>query len=142
MSVAALEERRAKLRDAHQAAQDAQYAIDLEKLVALEEESGFGSVVKVDLRPWPQGAATMVIARVPRASEHVFKRYQSVAGSDKASGATKREAGETFAKSCVLYPELASELYEATVERAPGVLGHMALQLVNAVQGKETEEGK
>jgi hypothetical protein len=143
---AELEARREARRQAHIEAHETQRLLDLERLDALEEEHGYGRVLKVELGTWRDGsgAATMMVLRLPLASEAVFKRFQQQVSSGKASPASKLEAAEVLARSCVVYPHPKSEAdaYNATVEMAPGVLGNLALQIVSAVQGRAEAEGK
>lgn len=142
-----LELRRQALRDANDQAHEQQYAKDLERLVELEEEHGFERVLKIDVDGWQagEGAATCIIVRLPKSSEHVFKRFQqSIMGN--ASEAKKAEAAELLGASCLVYPSAKvdgeAELYKSTIEIAPGILGHAAQQVVKKVQGTAAEEGK
>lgn len=143
---AELEARRAARKAAYEEAYETQKLLDLERLDELEEEHGYGRVLRVDLGNWRDGsgAVTLMVLRLPLASEAVFKRFQQQVASDKASTAAKVEAGEVLARSCVVYPNPKTEAdaYNATVEMAPGVLGNLALQIVTAVQGRAEAEGK
>ena len=139
-----IEARRAELRAANERAQDEQLTTDMARVLELEEEHGYDAVEVIRLARYRPGATALVVAEVPRASDHRFKRYRQVAGSEKSNSAAKTDAADLFAKSCMLYPSPKdqAELYEVTVDAAPGILGHVALQLVKAVQGRELEEGK
>lgn len=142
MTSAEVEQRREARRLAHETARAEQEAIDLVELDKLEEAHGWDGVEPIRLSRWEPGAATMLVIRIPRASEHVYRRFQQQANADKAKGAQKVEASETLGRSCVVYPDPKSDLYEKTVDIAPGILGHAAHRVVMAVQGKEEEEGK
>jgi hypothetical protein len=119
-----------------------QQATDLEALVELEDEHGFDRVVRIDLTGWRPGvgAATMVVARVPLNSEKVFKRFEDTV-SKKDSKTSTNDAGITLARACLVYPA-DKALLDATMELAPGVLSHLGLQLIKAVQGSAEEEKK
>ncbi len=142
--VADIEAQRTKLRAALDDNRAEQNAKDMAEVLRLEEEMGYEAVEVVYLARWSAPATTLVVAEIPRAADHRFKRYQQQANSNKASGAKKIEAGDTFARSCLLYPSPKdqTELFEETINVAPGLLGHVALQLVVAVQGREQDEGK
>jgi hypothetical protein len=140
-----LEKRRAERERAHAESYDEQRTIDLEHIDALEEEHGHGRVVAIALRGWrPGGAVTTMAFRLPVASEASFKRFQQVANSDKAPTAAKVEAAEMLGAACVVYPDRKTDkaAYDATVELAPGVLGHAANEIVIAIQGDAEREGK
>ena len=142
--VAEIETQRAALRARLDDARSEQNATDMAEVLRLEEEMGYEAVEVVYLARWSPGATTLVVAEIPRAADHRFKRYQQLVNSKKTSGAKKIEAGDSFSRSCLLYPspKEQTELFEATTNVAPGLLGHVALQLVMAVQGREQDEGK
>lgn len=144
--IASVEARRQKLREGHAAAHAEQLAIDMEALVELEAEHGFDQILRIDLSAWKAGvgAATMVAARVPLASESVFRRFEQTVSKAKSGTSSAHDASQTLARSCLVYPseKSAPELYAATMELAPGVLSHLALQVVKAVQGNAEEEKK
>ena len=144
LSLEEISVRRAEMRSANDDARAAQHVADMAEVLRLEEEHGYEAVEVVQLARWAPGATTLVAAKIPRASDNFFKRYRQTAGSDKASAGTKIDAGDQFSRSCLLYPHPKNqvELFEATINVAPGLLGHVALQLVLAVQGREIEEGK
>lgn len=123
-----------------------QQADDLEALADLEVEHGSERILRIDLRGWVpgRGAATLVAALLPEAGDHKFKRFQQVAArGEKLKSAERVDAQESLARSCVAYPNPKDnkDLYDATVALAPGILGHVAKQIVDYVQGKAIEEG-
>ena len=146
MSIEEIEARRAARRAEHDKAHAEQYAKDFEALDKLEEEHGYERVLSVTLKGWRsgEGAATMIVVRVPRAREAIFKRFQQQVNSNKAGAKQKVEAAELLGSSCLLYPSKTDdpECHEATMDLAPGVLGHAAALIVEAVQGEAEEEGK
>jgi len=139
-----LEKNRAERRKAFDAAFAEQQGKDLEELDLLEAEHGDERVIRIDLVGWQpgDGAATLVAAKLPRSSEMVFQRFQQKIGGKKATGNTDLDAQDQLARSCLVYPAANSDLLRATLDAAPGILGHVAVQIVNAVQGKAALEGK
>ncbi len=142
----ALEVRRQAIREAHAAAYEEQLLADMTALVDLEEEHGFERTVRVDLGSWKSGvgAATMVVARIPGRGSDMFKRYEQSIARAKSGTTDMLNAAHQLAESCLVYPskKAAPELYEATMELAPGVLTNLALQVSKAVQGHAEEEKK
>lgn len=120
-----------------------QEADDIERLVELEGEHGFERVLRIDLNGWKPGAgaATLVVARVPFASEKVYKRFEETVSKPKAENL---KAAHALAEACLVYPHRTDDaaLYAATLELAPGLLTHVANQIANAVQGRAEEEKK
>jgi hypothetical protein len=144
--IAAVQAKRAALQATEKAAFDEQQATDLEALVALEEEHGFDRVLRVDVGGWKPGtgATTLMAARIPLASESYYKRFEQTVAKAKDGTTVKVEAGYTLARACLVYPSEKGEpeLYKATVDIAPGILSHLAHQIVKAVQGQAEEEKK
>jgi len=154
------EERLAELREkiaAQQARRDAnkiawalahaeQLALDMERLASLEEEHGFERVQRFDVPAWNpgEGAATMVIARIPRAKEAIVKRFEQTSARAKEGDGKILDAGHVLARSCIVYPNETTEraLYDATMELAAAMLSHVGVQVMKLVQGKAEEEKK
>ncbi len=142
--IAQAEKRREAREKAYTEAFELQHADDLEALDRLEDEHGWGRIHRIDLTAWQPGtgAVTLIAAKLPLSSDATFKRFaQQSVGKDKKPAAVI-ESGEAFGASCVVYPEPGSDAYKATVEAFAGVLGHVAVQVVQAVQGRAAEEGK
>lgn len=142
--IAQAEKRREAREKAYTEAREAQHADDLEALDRLEEEHGWGRTLRIELDGWQpgSGATTMIVAKLPLSSDATFKKFaQQSVGKEKKPAAVV-ESGETFGASCVVYPEPSSDAYRATIESFAGVLGHVAVQVVKAVQGRAAEEGK
>lgn len=144
--IAAAHAKRAALQAQEKALFDEQQAADLEALVDLEAEHGFDRVLRVDLTGWKPGtgAATMAVVRVPYGSEAYFKRFEQTIAKAKDGSTTRVDAGYTLARACLVYPSEkdAPDLYKATMDLAPGILSHLAHQIVKAVQGQAEEEKK
>jgi len=153
--IADLHVRRQANADAHKAAHQVQYLKDLTALVELEEEHGVERLLKVEIRGWKidSGAVTMVVARRPRKSDALLKRFIDMSRrskkGDKLDDGEVDKAGELLANSCILYPSVPKKgeanpgpAYDATLELAPGLLLTVAGALVTAAMGKADEEGK
>lgn len=141
--IAAAMEKRERLKAEEAAAFAEQQANDIEQLVELEAEHGFDRVYRIDLNGWKpgSGAATMVVVRIPLKSESVFKRFEDTVSKPKSDNL---KAAVILAESCLVYPNRKehAELYEATMELAPGILSNAGLQVVKVVQGAVEEEKK
>lgn len=133
---------RAKEAEAH----EEQELVDLEILADLEAEHGYERVKRIDIGGWKPGcgAATMVIARIPLASESYFKRFEMDVSKAKPGSDAVLGAHHQLARVCLVYPtkDKHKDLHEATFELAPGLLSHIAHVIVKAVQGKADEEKK
>lgn len=142
----AIQERREARKAMEKAAYDAQRVLDMTALADLEDELGYERVKAISLSGWRpgEGAATMVVVRLPRKSEAVFKRFEQMLTRAKEGTPAKLEAQTLLAESCLVYPSKkdSPELYNATMELAPGVLSNAAFQIVVAVQGQAEVEGK
>ena len=142
--IAQAEKRREVREKAYAEARELQHADDLEALDKLEDEHGWGRILRIDLDGWQpgSGAVTLIAAKLPLSSDATFKRFaQQSVGKDKKAQAIL-DSGDAFGSSCVVYPAPDSEAYRATIESFAGVLGHVAVQVVKAVQGRAAEEGK
>lgn len=144
--IKAAEARREALRAAHAEAHKLQQAIDIVALVDLEEAHGFERVLRVDIGGWKAGvgAATMVVARIPDRREAFFRRYEQTVAKAKPGTTAALDAAHMLAEACLIYPSKKehSELHEATMELAAGVLTNLALQVAKIVQGNAEEEKK
>lgn len=136
--------RREALRAAEAEAYAEQQAADVEALVELEATHGFERVLRVDLGAWSpgKGAATMIVARVPTGADAIWRRFETKMGAAKKGTGDAQSAGVELATACLVYPEKGSMLYAGTLDLAPGILGNVALQIVNAVQGNAEKEKK
>lgn len=148
--IAASAARRKAKADAEKLPRLEQEAADLERVAELEEEHGSERVLVVRLpHGWTpgRGAATLVAALLPETEDRKFRRWKDLAMHTRnAKAADITEAENQFAASCIVYPDRKSEaekaMYEATIQLAPGILGHVAAQVAEWVQGKAEERGK
>ena len=144
--IRALEERRAKNRAAHEEAHAEQFAKDFERVIELEEEHGFERVLRIDVGGWKPdvGAATLVVLRVPTASEKLWKRYEDTVAKAKPESTTRLTAAHVLGEACLLYPSKSTDadMHKATMELASGILSNAALQVAKVVQGNAEEEKK
>ncbi len=141
--IEAAKKRIADQRESHESARLEQHATDLEKLAELEAEHGPDRLVKVGLKSWKEGAATMVVACVPAKRDTVFRRYEQTISKAKSGTTQHLDSSHLLAESCLVYPSKKNEpeLYDATFDLAPGALSHLALLLVKGAQGAD-DEGK
>jgi hypothetical protein len=139
----ALANKRDEQRTSEAKAHALQEIVDLEAIAELEAEHGFDRVLPVKLIGWKPGAdaATHIAVRVPLKRESLIKRYESQITKPKADLAA---ALHTLAEACVVYPDRKTQkdLYEATMELAPGILSKSGGLIVKAVEGKADEEKK
>lgn len=144
MSLEKIKARRAERKNALAKLRAEQYEKDLEELDKLEELHGHDAVLSVELIKWSPGATTMIVVKLPKTSEQVYKRFQHQANAKNPSASHKVDASDMLARSCAVYPHPKedTELFDATIDIAPGLLGYVAQQIVDSVQGKAEEEGK
>lgn len=144
--IADLQKKREVRKAAGTEAREKQYAIDLARLDALEEEHGFERVLSIKLEGWDAriGGPTLVVARVPRASEAVMKAFESDINKSKEGSPQRLTAQSTLARACLVYPDPVKEKddFNAVLETASGVLANVALQVVRRAQGVAESEGK
>lgn len=142
----AIQARRDARKAQEKAVYDAQRVLDMTALADLEDEHGYERVKSISLSGWRpgEGAATMIVVKLPRKSESVFRRFEQMTSKAKEGTQAKLEAQTMLAESCIVYPSKKDnpELYNATMELAPGVLSNAAYQIVIAVQGQAEAEGK
>ena len=116
---------------------------DLEAIVELEAGHGYDRVLPVKLNGWKpdEGAATHIAVRVPMRREQTYKRFEAQTSKPKAD---LPAALHLLAESCVVYPDRKAqkELYENTMELAPGILSKAGGLIVKAVEGNADEEKK
>lgn len=144
--IAAVNEKRERLKKTEADAKSEQQATDLEALCELEEEHGFERVLRVDIGGWKpgEGAATLAVVRIPKSSESIFKRFESTVSKSKEGTSANLDALHLLADACLLYPSAKTQpdLHKATFELAPGLRSNLGLQISKTVQGKAEEEKK
>ena len=127
LTLAEIQARRAERKAEHEKAKAEQHTLDLAELLRCEEEEDFERVYPVHLSTWRTGAATMIVFKVPLTSDHHFRAFQRKSTSKGRQSAEQVDVSEELARACILYPspkkDEEKELYEATIETAPGVFG-------------------
>jgi hypothetical protein len=137
--IAELEAKRAAKLAERSAARDAQYAIDLEARIELEELHG--TLVAVTAKVHTEGSPTFALVRAPSPVE--YKRFVDMVGKASKSGNTsaQRTAAEMMARACWVYPE-GDEAQSAMLESYSGLLTTMANTVAALAQGESEEQGK
>ncbi len=133
------EAKRNARKAAHRALSDARKAIDVDAIDALEIEHGEENVGVLWVPYLSDDLPMAVAVRTP--SKNEIKRYRAMI-KPKKNGDMPDLAPhvEQVGTSCLVYP--AKEVFEALLEKRPGLLiqlGNVALTLST---GREQEEGK
>lgn len=138
-TLAELEEIQAKRQEEKAKVEDAQRAIDLAARMELEDK--FGAIASVGVARFVQGHPTKAHVRTPEPVE--YKKYLSQVhvGVDKKNLKLQREAQETLARVCWVYPAT-SEEREAMLEKFPGLLTSVGVAAAGLAEGRSEEEGK
>lgn len=137
------ERRRAERAAAAQAASDEQKAIDLEAIMALEDELGASNVTTVEIGHTP-GLPVLLAVRCPAPIE--VKRYQDRIKPKAKRDGSKEAADPTEATIevghvCLVYPE-AGDLRTRTLESRPGVIVQLGTEALKLALGVADSEGK
>jgi hypothetical protein len=144
--IAAAEAARRELAAAEETAFEEQRADDIEATLALEREHGRGRIhaIPIDFDAWKPGvgAATRLVCLLPLNSDRKCKRFLNVINNDRAKAREKTEAGDQLGESCVIYPKVGSEMYEATIEHFALILQLAAIAISEKVRGRRAEQGK
>jgi hypothetical protein len=111
----------------------AQLAVDMEALDALEQEHGDGRVAAVSMPTFSPGLPALIVVRTPKPVE--YKRYQDMAAKDSG-----RKTCDVLADVCVVYPD--RETYAKMREIAPGIHAQAYVKAVRLAEGRNQEEGK
>lgn len=139
MSIAEIQERRAKRREATAKAREEQYEKDLEEVDKLEEELGPDRVAVLETPSYVAGLPTLVVVKTPSAP--VFGRFRSMI--QKANDGAKKNtqamgtAQELLADSSIAFPD--AETYKRMQGEWPSLhdsVGVEAIRLGEA-RGKE-----
>lgn len=135
----ALEEEREKRLAERAEVADAQYEIDLEARLELEEQYGVTTSVKATRHV--TGQPTMALIRMPTAKE--YKRFRDQVGRAVQTKSVKAQAdaGELLARSCWVYPA-GDEPQKAMLEAYPGLLSSLTVAAAAMAEGKQEDEGK
>ena len=134
-----LEKKLADKRAERAKAEEAQYELDLEARLALEDEHGTIAAVKV--ARFAPGQPTCAYLRVPTGPE--YKRYKDqIHYAVEAKSVPKQQnAAETLAKSCWVYPST-DEAKKAMLDAFPGLLSPLANAAAALAEGKSERLGK
>jgi regulator of protease activity HflC (stomatin/prohibitin superfamily) len=138
-----IEEERAKRKEDLAAASDAQKAIDLEAISALEEEHGDSSV-KVLVCPYKPGFPVAYAVRCPKRAE--YARYNDRVkpkGDGKIGDVTA--AADELAAVCRIYPprdEAGNALYASACEVFPALNKQLGILAANMAAGDVESAGK
>lgn len=127
-------------RKATRAAQfDAQYALDLEALDALEELHGDQAVATVKIEPgrWEPGLPTLVAVHVPEAA---FSRFRTMIRKARGNGEAAGVASDMLGDVSVAYPD--ADVYKAMRAKYEGLHDNVAVAAARLAEGKTVEEGK
>lgn len=128
------EERKAEAKRAR----DAQKAIDLKAIMALEEERGASNVVFLEVGHTP-GLPVLVAARCPDPAE--VKKYRSrLKPNERGIPGDPVRAHEEVADQCRIYPD--AELYAEVCKMRAGVHAELGAMAVRLAAGKEEAQGK
>jgi len=138
-AVEVLEEQLANARAARSKEAKAQYAIDLQARIDLEEQHGTIAAVKVSV--FAKGQPTMALLKTPTGIQ--YKRYkdQIFKAVERSNTKDKQDAVDTLARSCWVYPA-SKEAQDSMLEAFPGLLATLASAATSLAEGKAEEEGK
>lgn len=143
----ALEKKLQDRRDARAEKETAQYEIDLQERIDLEDVHGQLTAVKVSR--FVEGQPTIALVRTPTAIEYKkFKDLVHRAVGMKNETAKKGEAIDQIARSCWVYPKQrekdgeSSAAQEEMLEAFPGLLTPIANVAIALAEGKSEDEGK
>ncbi len=135
-----LEKKRADMLAARTKGEEAQYEIDLEARIALEEEHGL--TVAVGVVVFKQGQPTQAYLRMPNGLE--YKRYKDLvyrAARDPHAKTSAMAAQEQLARSCWVYPAT-DDAKASMLEAFPGLLTPLGTAAAALAEGKNESEGK
>lgn len=136
-SLEAVEARRAAKREARRKEYEAQRAIDLAALDALEDEHGASKIAVVDV-PHSPGLPTLVVARLPKPAE--VERYRSRVKDRAEKKGDPIKAAEELASVCLLYP--ARDVYDAIIAERHALHAQLGAAALTLSVGEAQEQGK
>jgi hypothetical protein len=138
-----IEARRAAKRKASEAAHDAQAAIDLVAIDALEDEHGFENVAVMALPFLAAGLPVRVAVKAP--SPVLMKRYRDRLRPtrDRRNNEVPGDAAlahEELGGACLIYPT--TDVFAKLAEQRPALQGQLGVQAALLAAAKEESEGK
>ena len=136
-----IEQRRAAIRAAYDKGRAEQEAIDLEAILAIEEEKG-EPIHTLTMHSFKSGVPVRLGFRTPSTLE--YKRMSDLVGRavQNKDQQARRAAQEQFAAACLLYPPADSDARKAALEVAPGLLLSLAIEAAKVAEARSDEEGK
>jgi hypothetical protein len=135
LDIAAVEDKRAARKAALAEAREAQRALDLAEIDALEITHGDSNIAVIEL-PYVDGLPTCAAVRTPKKPE--VKRYQDRIKRDKSATA---EAAEEVGKCTLVYPS-DPEVQARLLDTRPGLPVQLGVTALNLSTGKDAESGK
>ncbi len=121
-------------------AEEAQYEIDLEARIDLEDKHG--TIASVKVSRFTPGQPTRAYLRTPDASE--YKRYKAsmfASAGNKRAALSPQQIQEQLAEACWVYPAT-KEAKAAMLEAFPGLLTPLSMAAAALAEGTAEEEGK
>jgi hypothetical protein len=148
-----LEQMRGKLLEEAEEQREEEHLLYLEQEIddrkrqrELEREHGYNRVLAVPFSAWKPGvgAATRFVVLLPDARTRQFKIMQRAIARLKDDREEQVEEVERLARNCVRYPhpERDRQMFEATANLAPGIMGNLAKQIIEKVAGREVDTRK
>lgn len=136
--LAEIEAKRAARKAELQAARDAQKAIDLEAIDALEVEHGDSNIATLEI-PFSPDLPVMLAVRTPKPAE--LKRYRDrVKAKKDGTPGDPLMAAQEIAAVCIVYPS--KDVYAAVLEKRNGIDAQLGVLAVGLCAGKAEAEGK
>jgi hypothetical protein len=138
-----VEARRAAKRKASAEAHDAQAAIDLVAIEALEDEHGFENVAVLTLPFLASGLPVRVAVKAPTPA--LLKRYRDRLKPTRDRRNNEVPGDATFAHeelggACLIYPS--PDVFAKLCEARPALQGQLGVQAAHLAAAKEESEGK
>lgn len=138
--IEAAERKLAEKAKARETARQAQYLVDLEARIELEDE--WGELAGVQTTRFVEGQPTRAYVRVPDAGE--YKKYKSQVYANaqgKKGSVSLQEAQELLARACWVYPKTKDAQAEM-LAKFPGLLTPLSIAAASLAEGKAEEAGK
>ena len=135
-----LEKKRADRLAKHEADRDAQVALDLEAIDALEEAGG-SPLHTMTANGYKPGVSVKIAFRSPAPVE--YKRYADMVGrSGQHNPLERHKAQVLLAETCLVYPPADSDARKAMFEAFPGLLISLAIEAAKVAEARAEDEGK
>lgn len=135
-----LEAARAQRRRDRKARARIQRATDLKAIAVIEDESGVEAKILEPHNRYEEGVPVAVAVRCPTRTE--YRRYNAIVRQAKGNAEKIGDAQEQMARACILYPVVKSPAYEALVDKFPGSLNSIAIEVTKLAELEAEEEKK